>query len=236
MKPFAAFDIDGTLIRWQLYHAVVDKLAQQNLLGPEAHQKLKQARLKWKQRETPEAFHSYEVLLVQTFEAAFNELSVSKFDAATKDVIAEYGKQTYVYTRNLIKDLKAKGYFLIAISGSQRELVGLIAKQYGFDDWVGTHYARDNDRFGEKVFVANQDKQAVLKDFIKKHSLSLASSIAIGDSGSDASMMEIVEQPIAFNPDRTLYDIAKKNNWKIVLERKNVIYELEASHGHYQLA
>src|SRR3546814_11785501 len=28
MKKFAVFDIDGTLIRWQLYHAVVETVAK----------------------------------------------------------------------------------------------------------------------------------------------------------------------------------------------------------------
>ena len=26
-RPFAVFDIDGTIIRWQLYHALADELA-----------------------------------------------------------------------------------------------------------------------------------------------------------------------------------------------------------------
>lgn len=236
MKPFAAFDIDGTLIRWQLYHAIVDHLAQKNLLGPDAKEHLHQARMKWKRREHPGAWGEYELAVISTFEAAFDTLSTEDFDIATKEVTQEYGNQTYVYTRNLIKNLKHEGYFLVAISGSQHEIVGHIAQQYGFDDWVGTNYHRANDRFHDKPFVASHDKAAVLTKLIQKHSLKTAGSLAIGDSASDAAMFELVDQPIAFNPDQALYDLARKHGWKIVLERKSVIYELEATDGHYQLA
>ncbi len=30
-QPFAVFDIDGTIIRWQLYHALADELAKENI-------------------------------------------------------------------------------------------------------------------------------------------------------------------------------------------------------------
>jgi len=45
----------------------------------------------------------------------------------------------------------------------------------------------------------------------------------------------MVEKPIAFNPDKELYEIAAKTSWKIVLERKNMIYELEKDSGRYEL-
>ena len=50
-------------------------------------------------------------------------------------------------------------------------------------------------------------------------------------------MLEAVKHPIAFNPDQKLYDIAVKQGWQIVIERKNVIYTLEKKQdGLYVLA
>ncbi|MEI7683226.1 MAG: HAD family phosphatase [Candidatus Saccharibacteria bacterium] len=236
MKKFAAFDIDGTLIRWQLYHAVVDKLAKKGLLGPDAEKQLNQARMKWKRRQHKDSFSRYETSLIAIFEAAFGSLSAKQFDLVTQEVIDEYGDQTYIYTRELIKKLKKKGYILLAISGSQQEVVEHVAKLYGFTDWVGTNYKRRNDRFSSEPFVASQHKKEVLESLIKKHGLEMAGSIGIGDSGNDADILAMVEQPIAFNPDQKLYNSAKKNGWKIVIERKNVIYRLEADNGSYILA
>ncbi len=236
MKKFAAFDIDGTLIRWQLYHAVVDKLAKKNLLGDSAQQQLHQARMIWKRREHPEAFRDYELSLIDIFEAAFGELKTKDFDDTIKEVIDEFADQTHVYTRDLIKKLKQEDYFLLAISGSHQELVKPIAERYGFDDWQGSTYQRQGEHFAGQPYVASHHKQEILQALISKHGLSLVDSLAIGDSASDAAMLKMVEQPIAFNPDQNLYQIAKDNGWKIVVERKNVIYQLEASDGRYLLA
>jgi phosphoserine phosphatase len=49
-------------------------------------------------------------------------------------------------------------------------------------------------------------------------------------------MLEYVEHPIAFNPEIRLFNEARNKGWKIVVERKNVVYELEANHGSYVLA
>ena len=76
------------------------------------------------------------------------------------------------------------------------------------------------------VFVASHHKKELLEEMIKKHGLSLEQSYAIGDTLSDAPMLSLVKNAIAFNPDKKLYKLALENNWQIVVERKNVVYEL----------
>lgn len=235
-KSFAVFDIDGTLIRWQLYHAVVDRMAKHNLLGNDAHTLLHDARMVWKRREDQEAFREYEITLINTYEKALLTINPDQFDTIVAQVAEEYGSQTYVYTRNLITELKDQNYILFAISGSQTELVEHIAKRYEFDDWVGTEYYRKSGKFTGEKRIASYHKEIILKYLIEKHRVSLQDSLAIGDSGSDIAMLKLVESPIAFNPDQTLYRTAKERGWKIVVERKNVVYELAPGYtGNYEL-
>ena len=52
-------------------------------------------------------------------------------------------------------------------------------------------------------------------------------SVAVGDSATDISMLELVGKPIAFNPDGVLVDFAKKHGWRIVVERKNIVYDVK---------
>lgn len=236
MKRFAAFDIDGTLIRWQLYHAVVDKLAQDELLGSEARQRLHDARMIWKRREHPEAFKAYEKELIRVYESALPNLSAAQFDKAVNRVAEEYKSQVYTYTRSLAKRLKAKGYTLIAISGSHTELVQHVAKQFGFDIWVGSEYERAGNRFTGKRIIASHNKEQTLNQLIKQHGLSRTGSYAVGDSRTDAPMLAMVDHPIAFNPDQELFDVAQQHRWPIVIERKNVVYKLEPRDGSYVLA
>lgn len=235
-RPFAVFDIDGTLIRWQLYHAVVSKLASANLLGKDASELLKSARMKWKNREHDTAYQEYEKKLVTCYEGALHSLKPADFDVMVKQVIEEYKDQVYTYTRELIASLKDNNYILLAISGSHKELVAAIAKYYGFDDFIGTHYERSGDVFSGEKYIASHDKKSALQTLMEKHRLDFSGSLGIGDSLSDVAMLELVEQPIAFNPDLRLFDEAKKRSWKIVVERKNVIYSLEHHDKHYILA
>ncbi|HSX24052.1 MAG TPA: HAD-IB family hydrolase [Candidatus Saccharimonadales bacterium] len=235
-QPFAVFDIDGTLIRWQLYHAIADELAKANLIDAETFNGIRSARMQWKRREHAQAFKDYEMQLVMAYDKLLRSISPNQLEKAADAVFEEYKDQTYTYTRQLITDLKAKNYLLFAISGSQQEVIAQIAQHYGFDDFIGSHFVRKNGRFtGEKISPVF-DKEAALKTLVERHGLSYGGSIGIGDSHSDIALLTSVEQPIAFNPEDRLFAYARQHGWDIIVERKNVIYELKADDGKYILA
>lgn len=233
-RPFAAFDIDGTLIRWQLYHALADALAERGHIDAKSYQAMREARLKWKRRMGG-TFKDYERQVVMIYEAMLKTLTFEQLDEAIDAVFNEYKDQVYTYTRDLIAKLKADNYLLFAISGSQTEIVKRIAEYYGFTDYTGTVYGRSGGKFTGANSIGSFHKDKTLRKMIAKHQATLDGSLAIGDSASDAAMLELVERPVAFNPDADLFKIAKAKGWKIVLERKNMIYKLESSDGEYEL-
>jgi HAD superfamily hydrolase (TIGR01490 family) len=235
MKKFAAFDIDGTLIRWQLYHAIAQKLASQGILKPGAIEAITDARKKWKDREDTESFHAYEQVVIQVYENSVKNIDPKKFDSCVQEVTEQYKNQVYTYTKTLIATLKSQGYILFAISGSHHELVAVIAKRYGFTDFIGTKYRRASNAFTGEKYVPSLDKKTALQMLVKTHNASFSGSYAVGDSKSDAAMLELVENPIAFNPDQQLAKIAKQNGWPIVVERKNVVYKLAQNGSTYEL-
>jgi phosphoserine phosphatase len=51
--------------------------------------------------------------------------------------------------------------------------------------------------------------------------------VGMGDTLSDVGFLEMVRNPIAFNPNRSLLDVARQRHWPIVVERKDVIYNLQ---------
>ncbi|MGZ6004872.1 MAG: HAD family hydrolase [Candidatus Saccharimonadales bacterium] len=236
MKRFAVFDIDGTLVRWQLYHAIADALARLGYFDAEAFQAVRQARMIWKQRDSDQSFKAYEDQLIASYEQMLGQLTVKQLEEAVSQVFDEYKDQVYTYTRDLIKRLKTDNYLLFAISNSQTEIVQKIAEHYGFDDFAGAVYERQGHKFSGQKTLYLKDKDRVLKQLAAKHQASWQSSIAVGDSASDAPMLKAVEQPIAFNPEKKLYQLAKARGWPVVVERKNVIYKLESKDGKYFLA
>lgn len=232
-RPFAVFDIDGTLIRWQLYHSVADTLARLGHMDPKLHRRIKDARMIWKRRSG--GFADYERELIAVYDETITGLSREQLEAAAQAVFDEYKDQTYTYTRDLIAELKTKGHILFAVSGSQREIVSKIAGYYGFEDFAASIYEFAGGHFtGQKQVVA-WDKKKALEELIDKYNAAYEGSLAIGDSHSDIALLECAETPIAFNPDKSLFEQARRAGWKVVIERKDMVYELEPEGERYEL-
>lgn len=234
-RKFAVFDIDGTLIRWQLFHAIVHSLGKQGYILRGTHEKIHAARMVWKNRETDEGFHEYEKVLVDAYLQALTTIDPADYLHIVDEVFHEYKDQTYAYTRDLVQRLKKEGYLLFAISGSQTEVVSRLAQYHGFDTAIGAEFVQRDGAFTGEVITPIHDKRSALEQLVKQYDATYTDSYAVGDSPSDTAMLEMVENPIAFNPDRGLFETAKKHRWPIVVERKNVVYELGPRDGSYVL-
>lgn len=237
-KPkFAVFDIDGTLLRWQFFHAIVNELGDSGLIDAAAHDSIKTARMRWKNREHHEAFSAYEKVMVQTYLKALENIDETAHNKAIDAVFEEYKDQLFTYTRDLLKRSRKEGRLIFVISGSHEVILAKLAMHVGIDAFIGGEYEFKDGRFTGKRTTPFGDKAAALNRLVEQHHATFADSIAIGDSESDIAMLELVDSPIAFNPSRGLLEEAKKHGWKIVLERKNVVYELEQNKdGSYVLA
>lgn len=227
-QKLAIFDLDGTLYRWQLYHELVFTLKDMGMFPPDAAEQLSAAYYAWKNRQA--SFDSYERQAVDTLVQSLPHIPPHVFDEAAQKVAADSKTKTYRYTLNLMRQLKKEGYFLLAVSGSQQEVVELFARRFEFDDCIGSLYERKDDTFTGTIsrFIPG-NKEVYIKQYADEHGFSLADSVAVGDSGGDISMLDLVDHPVAFNPSSDLLAIARERHWKIVIERKNVALTLETN-------
>jgi HAD superfamily phosphoserine phosphatase-like hydrolase len=134
-----------------------------------------------------------------------------------------------VFSEALIKKLRKEGYHLLVISGSPLEIVEEYNKQYlKFDSVYGSVYELDDEGIytGRAIFEPSRMKDKIVEQYIKEHKLTLDDSYGIGDTESDGSFLGLVANPIAFNPNQNLKALAEKHGWRIVVEKKDVIYEL----------
>jgi phosphoserine phosphatase len=72
-----------------------------------------------------------------------------------------------------------------------------------------------------------KNKRRVLEEFLEDADVGLESSVGVGDTLSDVGFLEMVRTPIAFNPNRSFFEMARQRGWAIVVERKDVIYNLQ---------
>lgn len=229
MKKFAVFDIDGTLYRWQLYHELVQALAFADVFPKNAFAELDMRWNKWRGGEI--SFDEYEAYVVKVMNKNLPLVPVATFEAACDKVVEQSAHKTHHFPRQLLGDLRAKGYTIIAITGSQQELIDRFGAKYGFDIVVGALYEREGAHFtGKLERLTVGHKTRILQELVTKHDLTWQDSLAIGDGDGDAAVLELVEQPIAFNPSAGLFETAKEKGWPIVIERKNIAYRLE-KHG-----
>lgn len=228
MKPVAFFDIDGTVFRSSLLIELVEQLIAEDIFPPEAALEFELEFQEWRSREGK--YQLYIEAVVRTFLKYIKGVHYSTFADIGKHVVTEQSKYVYRYTRDLIKDLKRDGYYVVAISQSPKTVLDEFCQQYGFDKVYGRIYEiGPQDQFTGKIIDEHliQDKANIVKRvFDRNPELSKEHSIAVGDTEGDIPLLESAAEPICFNPNMALYTYAKRAGWKIVVERKDVIYFL----------
>lgn len=224
-RKVAVFDIDGTIFRSSLLLELVERLVEKGVFPKGARVAYEQEEREWLDRKGD--YDTFINRVVEVFAQHAKGISYDEVNYLSGEIIEEKKDRVYRYTRDLIKELKEQGYYLLAISHSPKLTVDGFGYEMGFDKVYGTIYeVGPNECFTgeleERDLIYN--KAAVLQRAMRKENLTLEGSVAVGDTESDISMLEMVERPIAFNPNQKLYKHAKIRQWEIVVERKDVIY------------
>lgn len=228
-QKLAVFDIDGTLFRSSLLIELTNLLVAKKIFPISAYKEIEGDYINWLNREA--GYENYIGKVVRVYEKNIVGKSEKDIEKAVKEVLKEEKKKLYRYTRHLIKKLKSENYFLFAISGSPGHILTSFAKDIGFDKYLGGFYEVIDGKFTGKQPYGNpaNDKKKTLLNFLEKYNhleFDLKKAIGIGDTESDIAFLEMLGNPIAFNPNRKLAEYAKKNKWRVIVERKDVIYDI----------
>ncbi len=227
MKKVAVFDIDGTVFRSSVLVELVEELIRRGVFPSKAHAQYERAYLSWLNREGE--YQEYIEAVVKTFERYIRGVPYGVLADVGKEVTEERGKRLYRFTRDFLKELKKKGYFLLAISQSPKLVLDPLCKKLGFDKTYGRIYEiGPEDTFTGGIadlhLIAN--KANIVKRAVLKEKLTLKGSIGVGDTEGDIPMLDLVERPMCFNPNKKLYAYARRMGWEVIVERKDVIYKL----------
>jgi len=226
-RKVAIFDIDGTVFRSSLIIEIVHALLEEGIFASVTEKIYLRAYKKWLDRR--DSYEKYINAVVKAFRKNIKNVSYDCFSKIADKVVTFYKDRVYRYTRDLIKKLKKKNYYLLAISRSPKLLVEGFCRKWGFNKVYGEIYEIDERRrFTGRTLYSTlvDDKAKILRRAIEKENLTLKGSIGVGDTESDIPFLKMVERPICFNPNQKLYKFARKAGWQIVVERKDVIYYL----------
>ena len=232
MNKAAFFDIDGTLYREGLITEVFKKLVKYEIIPPERwYKEVKPEYEKWDKRQGN--YDNYLLKMADIYIEAIKGLHRYQVEFIAKNVITQKGDRVYTYTRDRIKWHKENGYKIITVSGSPVELVREMSLKYGFDDYKGAVYTLKNDIYTGEVIPMwdSESKKDAIYELTQKYDIDLKESYAYGDTAGDFSMFKMVENPICVNPTKEILkkvmeDKEIRNKIKIIVERKDVIYNL----------
>ena len=226
-RRVAVYDEYGTIFPSSLLDQIVERLKYDGAFPEEVRDDFERQHERWLDRKGD--YDEYIQAVVRTFLTHIKGMKYGVLADAAESVVADQRNHVYTYTRDLLKELKKKKYFLLAVSHSPKTILDKFCPAFGFDKVYGTLYETGpNDAFTGDIMEAHLifNKSAIVKRAIEKHGLTLQHSIAVGDTESDIPMLEMVAKPICFNPNARLYKHAKREGWKVIVERKDVIYEL----------
>ncbi len=227
MKKVAIFDVDGTIFRSSMVIELVETMMEEGIFSKKASEEYEKEYLKWFEREG--SYEEYINAVVRVFMKNIKGVHYGTFIDVARSVTERQSKRVYRYTRDLIKELKKDGYYLLAVSQSPKTAVDGFCKNLGFNKVYGRLFEIDaQDLFTGEIIDEHLivDKAGIVQRAVGKEGLTLEGSIGVGDTEGDISLLELVENPICFNPNSNLYEHAKRMGWKVVVERKDVIYSL----------
>ncbi len=226
-RKVAIFDVDGTIFRSSLLIQVVNRLIEKRVFSAETRDVYEREYERWLNREGD--YDEYIGAVVEAFVGQLKGIHYSALADAAEEVVDEQWKRVYRYTRDLLKDLKKRGYFLLAVSHSPKTVLDKFCPRLGFDKTYGMIYEiGPQDCFTGNIVEEHLilNKSAIVRRAVEKSNLTLVHSIGVGDTESDISFLDMVTKPICFNPNKKLYRYAKRMKWNVVVERKDVVYEL----------
>lgn len=226
-RPVAFFDIDGTVFRSSLLIELVERFVDAGVFPPAVREQYAESYAAWVHRTG--SYEAYIADVVAAFLTHIRGVHYGTLADVGREVVRDHGRKVYRYTRDLIQELKSEGYFLVAISQSPKTILDDFCADYGFDKVYGRMYEiGPRDLFTgvvlEEPLIAN--KAHILERVFEHNTLSRKRSIGVGDTEGDIPLLERVDRPICFNPNQALYAHALQHGWKVVVERKDVIYEL----------
>ena len=226
-RRVAFFDVGGTIFRSSLFLQVNERLVAKGIFPESVRNEYADLETKWLNRKGD--YETFLMTTVKSFLWHIKGINYSALADVAEEIAEEQHARVYCYTRDLLAELRRKKFYLVAISQSPKTVLQPFCDRIGFDKAYGRIFEiGSTNKFTGNILdehlIAN--KANIVRRVVEKQNLTLKGSVAIGDTEGDISMLELVERPIAFNPNQKLYKWAKRNDWEIIVERKDVIYKL----------
>lgn len=217
MTAAAFYDLEGTLIRTNLVHALYFYAQRQQGI--------------WQTVRKTAAT----VLSVPAFAAlnaydrrTFNDFYFKYYRGQSEDRIRFFAEDLFekvlrpaIYrgAPSLLQTSRANGFRQVIITGAVDIAVRPLMQHLGVEEYAANRLEFVDGIATGRVLppaMASAAKASWMRAYAERESISLSDSFAYTDSFSDLPMLSVVGHPTAINPDRQLRRTALQHDWPIL--------------------
>ncbi|CAD5265234.1 MULTISPECIES: HAD family hydrolase [Halomonadaceae] len=211
----AIFDLDNTLLSIDSDHAWGEFLLEQGAVDPVAY------------REANERFMAdYNAGTLDM--AAFLEMALKPLADNSPEQLSAWHQQFMASkiepnilpkAEELLARHRTKGDTLLIITATNRFITAPIAERLGVDHLIAVNPEVKEGRYTGRVSGIpsyREGKVTRLEKWLEDQDLTMEGAWFYSDSHNDLPLLEIVEHPVAVDPDDTLREIAKERQWRIM--------------------
>lgn len=151
----------------------------------------------------------------------FSSLRGIKFDVdgeLTREFLSGLNPQLLPASLKVINHHKSAGDFVLLTSSSLDFIIEHIKNLTGANDYIAAKIEIINGQISGRLLQENFGSLKVknIKDYIQEHGLKYQSIILYSDHVTDLELFNMVDKPIAVNPDRQLLKMALVKGWKVL--------------------
>jgi HAD superfamily hydrolase (TIGR01490 family) len=126
--------------------------------------------------------------------------------------------------QQLVDKHRDRGDTLLVITATNRFVTEPIVQLYGIDNLLATSPEFINGQYtGGFIGVPcfREGKVTLLQEWLKNSTETLEDSWFYSDSHNDLPLLNLVDHPVAVDPDEKLAVVAKQGNWSMISLRNN---------------
>ncbi|MGR4067351.1 HAD-IB family hydrolase [Halomonas sp. LR3S48] len=211
----AIFDLDNTLLSIDSDHAWGEFLLEQGAVDAEAY------------REANDRFMAdYEAGTLDIH--AFLAVALRPLAENSPEQLAAWHQQFMASKvepsilakgEELLARHRSRGDTLLIITATNRFITGPIAQRLGVDHLIAVEPEVRDGRYTGKVSGTpsyREGKVKRLEEWLAGTDLTLDDAWFYSDSHNDLPLLQLVEHPVAVDPDPTLREEAEKRGWRIM--------------------
>ncbi|MGM0702490.1 MAG: HAD family hydrolase [Pseudomonadota bacterium] len=211
----AIFDLDNTLLSIDSDHAWGEFLLEQGAVDPQAYREANDRFLADYEAGTLDIHAFLEVALKPLAENSPEQLAAwhQQFMASKIEPhILSKGEE-------LLARHRSRGDTLLIVTATNRFITGPIAERLGVDDLIATEPEAIDGRYTGRVSGTpsyRDGKVTRIREWLADKDITLDDAWFYSDSHNDQPLLELVEHPVAVDPDPTLREVAETRGWKVI--------------------